>query len=90
MTMLTDMTARNPLKSVRECGFNCVEPTQEKYLLRNVITHRQIKGKRREGRKDTLTTRNKKYKIKTIMNKIPNITIRRYPYQQFFFTYIYI
>lgn len=26
MTMLTDMTARNPLKSVRECGFNCVEP----------------------------------------------------------------
>lgn len=48
MTTLTDMTARNPLKSVRECGFNCVEPGPEEYLLRNVITRMQENNMRRQ------------------------------------------
>lgn len=47
MTTLTDMTARNPLNSVRECGFNCVEPVRNRISL-NMWSHA---GKRKEEEK---------------------------------------
>lgn len=49
MTTLTDMTARNPLKSVRECGFNCVEPAQEAFTQK--CNHTQENKREEEEKK---------------------------------------